>query len=162
MSDEGQLYPLARAAEWRTSHPVKNDHFQALIGTWKGNETTHTTKVLVFRLLVPLRVGAPAAAGPDLSGQQLEETFSEGGAAGGVEDEVDAEVRVLQLHEELLQVPHSDLVRFLITAPQTAEEGVHPDDVAVGRVRVVTGVQKISLLSSLSHTCSSLETTPTR
>lgn len=83
-------------------------------------------------LLVPLRVGAPSAAGAEPRGQELEQTLPEGGAAGGVEDEVDAEVRVLQLHEELLQVPHGDLVRLLLAAPQTAEEGVHPDYVAVG------------------------------
>lgn len=38
---------------------------------------------------------------------------------------------VLQLHEELLQVPHGDLVRVLLAAPQAAEEGVHPDHVTV-------------------------------
>lgn len=79
-----------------------------------------------------MRVGTPAAAGAKPSGQQLEETLPEGGAAGGVKNKVDAEVGVLQLHEELLQVPHGDLVRLLLAAPQAAEEGVHPDHVAVG------------------------------
>lgn len=97
---------------------------------------------LVVLLLVPLGVRAPTTAGADLRGQQLKETLSEGGAAGGVEDEVDAKVRVLQLHEELLQVPHGDLVCLLLAAPQAAEEGVHPDDVAVGNVRMVTGVAR--------------------
>lgn len=96
----------------------------------KHSSTRHAGHLCPW-LLVPLRVWTPAAAGAKPCGQQLEETLPEGSAAGGVENKVDAEMGVLQLHEELLQVPHGDLVRVLLAAPQAAEEGVHPDHVTV-------------------------------
>ncbi|MPC53537.1 hypothetical protein E2C01_047432 [Portunus trituberculatus] len=102
-------------------------------GTNRGELSTHHKgRPGVSLLLVPLGVRTAAATRADLGGKQLEETLPEGGAAGGVEDKVDAEVRVLQLHEELLQVPHQHLVCLLLAAPETAEEGVDANHVAVG------------------------------
>ena len=109
-----------------------SSHVQALTGEPGEENEPHTTKGSgASLLLVPLRVRTAAATRADLGGQQLEETFPEGGAAGGVEDKVDAEVRVLQLHEQLLQVPHQHLVRLLLAAPKTAQEGVDANHMAV-------------------------------